>query len=29
VRVNAVLFGPIDTAAQRAVFDRNPGALDK
>jgi NAD(P)-dependent dehydrogenase (short-subunit alcohol dehydrogenase family) len=29
VRVNAVLFGPIDTAGQRAVFDRNPGALDK
>jgi NAD(P)-dependent dehydrogenase (short-subunit alcohol dehydrogenase family) len=29
VRVNAVLFGPIDTPAQRAVFDRNPGALDK
>jgi NAD(P)-dependent dehydrogenase (short-subunit alcohol dehydrogenase family) len=29
VRVNAVLFGPIDTADQRAVFDRNPGALDK
>lgn len=29
VRVNAVLFGPVDTAAQRAVFDRNPGALDK
>jgi NAD(P)-dependent dehydrogenase (short-subunit alcohol dehydrogenase family) len=29
VRVNAVLFGPIDTAAQRAVFERNPGALDK
>jgi NAD(P)-dependent dehydrogenase (short-subunit alcohol dehydrogenase family) len=29
VRVNAVLFGPIDTPAQRAVFKRNPGALDK
>jgi NAD(P)-dependent dehydrogenase (short-subunit alcohol dehydrogenase family) len=29
VRVNAVLFGPIDTADQRTVFDRNPGALDK
>lgn len=29
VRVNAVLFGPIDTADQRAVFERNPGALDK
>ena len=29
VRVNAVLFGPIDTPYQRAVFDRNPGALDK
>jgi len=29
VRVNAVLFGPIDTPSQRAVFDRNPGALDK
>ena len=29
VRVNAVLFGPIDTAHQRAVFDRNPGALEK
>lgn len=29
VRVNAVLFGPIDTPAQRAVFERNPGALDK
>lgn len=27
VRVNAVLFGPIETPAQRAVFDRNPGAL--
>jgi len=29
VRVNAVLFGPIDTPAQRAVFDNNPGALEK
>lgn len=29
VRVNAVLFGPIETPGQRAVFDRNPGALDK
>jgi NAD(P)-dependent dehydrogenase (short-subunit alcohol dehydrogenase family) len=29
VRVNAVLFGPIDTPDQRAVFDRNPGALEK
>lgn len=29
VRVNAVLFGPIDTPAQRAVFERNPGALEK
>jgi NAD(P)-dependent dehydrogenase (short-subunit alcohol dehydrogenase family) len=29
VRVNAVLFGPIETADQRAVFDRNPGALEK
>jgi NAD(P)-dependent dehydrogenase (short-subunit alcohol dehydrogenase family) len=29
VRVNAVLFGPIDTPTQRAVFDRNPGALEK
>ncbi|WP_035803571.1 SDR family oxidoreductase [Kitasatospora mediocidica] len=29
VRVNAVLFGPIETPAQRAVFDRDPGALDK
>jgi NAD(P)-dependent dehydrogenase (short-subunit alcohol dehydrogenase family) len=28
VRVNAVLFGPIDTASQRAVFERNPGALE-
>ena len=29
VRVNAVLFGPIDSPHQRAVFDRNPGALEK
>ena len=29
VRVNAVLFGPIDTPDQRAVFDHHPGALDK
>lgn len=29
VRVNAVLFGPIDTPGQRAVFDKNPGALEK
>lgn len=29
VRVNAVLFGPIETPSQRAVFDRNPGALEK
>jgi NAD(P)-dependent dehydrogenase (short-subunit alcohol dehydrogenase family) len=29
VRVTAVLFGPIDSAAQRAVFDRNPDALDR
>lgn len=29
VRVNAVLFGPIDTPDQRAVFDGNPGALEK
>jgi NAD(P)-dependent dehydrogenase (short-subunit alcohol dehydrogenase family) len=29
VRVNAVLFGPIDTPGQRAVFERNPGALEK
>ena len=28
VRVNAVLFGPIETPTQRAVFDRNPGALE-
>jgi NAD(P)-dependent dehydrogenase (short-subunit alcohol dehydrogenase family) len=29
VRVNAVLFGPMDTPTERAVFERNPGALDK
>jgi NAD(P)-dependent dehydrogenase (short-subunit alcohol dehydrogenase family) len=29
VRVNAVLFGPIETPSQRAVFDRNPGALEQ
>jgi NAD(P)-dependent dehydrogenase (short-subunit alcohol dehydrogenase family) len=29
VRVNAVLFGPIDTLSQRVVFVRNPGALAK
>jgi NAD(P)-dependent dehydrogenase (short-subunit alcohol dehydrogenase family) len=29
VRVNAVLFGPIETPDQRAVFDRNPGALEQ
>lgn len=29
VRVNAVLFGPIDTAAQRAVFDGRPQVLEK
>ncbi len=29
VRVNAVLFGPFETPDQRAVFDRNPGALEK
>jgi NAD(P)-dependent dehydrogenase (short-subunit alcohol dehydrogenase family) len=29
VRVNAVLFGPIDTLDQRAIFDRHPAALDK
>lgn len=29
VRVKAVLFGPIETPDQRAVFDRNPGALEK
>lgn len=26
--MNAVLFGPIETPNQRAVFDRNPGALE-
>jgi NAD(P)-dependent dehydrogenase (short-subunit alcohol dehydrogenase family) len=29
IRVNAVLFGPIDTAAQRAIFEFNPGGLQK
>jgi NAD(P)-dependent dehydrogenase (short-subunit alcohol dehydrogenase family) len=29
VRVNAVLFGPIETAEQQAVFARNPGTLEK
>lgn len=29
VRVNAVLFGPIESPSQRAVFERNPGALAK
>ena len=29
MRVNAVLFGPIDTPGQRAVFERNLGALEK
>lgn len=29
VRVNAVCFGPIATPQQQAVFDRNPGALEK
>jgi NAD(P)-dependent dehydrogenase (short-subunit alcohol dehydrogenase family) len=29
IRVNAVLFGPIDTSLQRAVFEHNPGALEK
>lgn len=29
MRVNAVLFGPIQTPDQQAVFDRNPGALAK
>jgi NAD(P)-dependent dehydrogenase (short-subunit alcohol dehydrogenase family) len=29
VRVNSVLFGPIETPSQRAVFERNPGALEK
>jgi NAD(P)-dependent dehydrogenase (short-subunit alcohol dehydrogenase family) len=29
IRVNAVLFGPIDTAAQRAVFELSPSALEK
>ncbi len=29
MRVNAVLFGPIDTATQRAVLDFNPDTLEK
>ena len=29
VRVNAVLYGPVDTRTQRMVFERNPGALEK
>jgi NAD(P)-dependent dehydrogenase (short-subunit alcohol dehydrogenase family) len=29
IRVNAVCFGPVETPAQRAVFERNPGALEK
>jgi NAD(P)-dependent dehydrogenase (short-subunit alcohol dehydrogenase family) len=29
VRVNAVLFGPIDTPNQRSVFEHNPDALAK
>ncbi|QHA02647.1 SDR family oxidoreductase [Streptomyces broussonetiae] len=29
VRVNAVLFGPVETPEQRAVFERNPGALEQ
>src|SRR5262249_24094678 len=29
VRVNAVTFGPIATPQQQAVFNRNPGALEK
>lgn len=29
VRVNAVLFGPIDTPDQRAILERNPGVLEK
>jgi NAD(P)-dependent dehydrogenase (short-subunit alcohol dehydrogenase family) len=29
VRVNAVLLGPIETPDQQAVFDHNPGALEK
>jgi len=29
VRVNSILFGPIETPSQRAVFERNPGALEK
>jgi NAD(P)-dependent dehydrogenase (short-subunit alcohol dehydrogenase family) len=29
VRVNAVCFGPIATPEQQAVFERNPGVLEK
>jgi len=29
VRVNSVLFGPIETPSQRAILERNPGALEK
>ena len=29
IRVNAVCYGPIATPQQQAVFDRNPGALEK
>ncbi|MBV9792570.1 MAG: SDR family oxidoreductase [Actinobacteria bacterium] len=29
VRVNAVLFGPIETPAQRAILERNPDVLTK
>lgn len=29
VRVNAVLFGPIETPAQRAILERNPGVLEQ
>jgi NAD(P)-dependent dehydrogenase (short-subunit alcohol dehydrogenase family) len=28
IRVNAVLFGPVDTAAQRAVFEGRPDVLE-
>jgi NAD(P)-dependent dehydrogenase (short-subunit alcohol dehydrogenase family) len=29
VRVNAVLFGPIETPAQREILERDPGVLAK
>lgn len=29
IRVNAVCYGPIATPQQQAVFERNPGALEK